>query len=93
MPDGSRRIFAKVGSSFWVANGSADRLEQGRGGGWTYRRADDDSTSRFDSRASCSRHARNGWTTRYAYNAAGRLSTITNAFGRTLNLAYNSAGR
>jgi YD repeat-containing protein len=36
--------------------------------------------------------ARNGWTTRYTYNAAGQLTTITNAFGRTLSLAYNSAG-
>jgi hypothetical protein len=50
MPDGSRRTFAKpADSSFWVANGSADRLEEGRGGGWTYRRADDNTTWAFDS--------------------------------------------
>ena len=94
MPDGSRRSFAKVGSSFWVANGSADRLERSPGGGWTYRRADDNTTWAFDSAGKLhAKFDRNGWTTAYWYDAAGRLLQVVNPFGRTLAFSYNNAGQ
>ncbi len=92
--EGYVRTFAQpAGASSWSATNSADSLTW-TPAAWIYRRADDDSTSHFDTTTGklLSRTARNGWTTRYTYDAVARLSTITNAFGRTLSLAYNSAG-
>ncbi|OUM04315.1 RHS repeat-associated core domain-containing protein [Variovorax sp. JS1663] len=95
MPDGSRRTFAKpAGASVWIANDHADRLEQGPGDTWTYRRADDDTSWTFDSTGRLqAKFQRNGWGTTYAYNAAGQLATIGNGFGRSLALAYNANGQ
>ncbi len=36
---------------------------------------------------------RNGQTTTYSYNLSGQLSTISNAFGRSLALTYNGIGQ
>src|SRR6476661_2694917 len=84
--EGYARTFTlPAGASSWSAVDSADSLTR-TPDGWTYRRAVDDSTSRFDVSGMLLSHtARNGWTTRYTYNAAGQLATITNAFGRALN--------
>ena len=88
----ARTFMLPAGASSWSAIDSADSLTRTLDG-WIYRRAEDDSTSRFDAAGTLLSHtARDGWTTRYSYNLAGQLATITNAFGRTLNLAYNSAG-
>ncbi|MBX3657122.1 MAG: hypothetical protein KF740_01680 [Ramlibacter sp.] len=57
-------------------------------------RASDDSTWLFDKTTGQALRAqqRNGWSLQYAY-AGGRLSQVTNAFGRSLQFAYNAQGQ
>ena len=88
-PEGSLRNFTKpVGGTVWSAVDNADSLVQS-GGTWLYRRADDDVTFNFDASGKLQTQvARNGWTTVYTYDGAGRLSTVTNPFGRSLVFAY-----
>ncbi|NDZ12030.1 RHS repeat-associated core domain-containing protein [Variovorax sp. WS11] len=89
-----RTFVLPAGSSNWSATNSADTLLQITGGGWSYRRADDNSTLTFDASGKLlSASARNGWTHTYAYNALGQLATIGNGFGRSLVLAYNGSGQ
>lgn len=89
-----RTFFKPAGSSSWTATNGADTLVQAGGGGWIYRRADDNSTFNFDAAGKLqTRVQRNGWAIAYAYNASGQLATISNSFGRSLLLAYNSAGQ
>ena len=66
--------------------------------GYQLKQAEDDSTWQFDTAGKLlSKTERNGWTTTYSYitsgNGAGQLGSITNAFGRSINLAYNAAGQ
>jgi RHS repeat-associated protein len=93
--EGYLRTFTQTSaSSPWSATNSADQLVTEADGTWTYRRADDDSTLRFDSAGRLiSTTARNGWATTYAYNASGQLASVSNAFNRKLTLAYNGAGQ
>lgn len=93
--EGYRRDFSKPnGSSAWSAVNSADRLSQGETGDWIYRREDDDATLVFNSRGKVlSETARNGWKKSYTYNASGYLSAVSNGFGQTLNLQYDSMGQ
>ena len=92
-PEGYTRVFTQANaSSPWVAVQSPDTLTftAGQPAPWTYRRAEDDSTSRFDTAGKLlSTTQRNGWTTTYTYNAAGQLSSITGPFARTLTLGYS----
>jgi YD repeat-containing protein len=75
-----RTFTLPAGASAWSATNSADSLTW-TPVAWIYRRADDDSTSHFDATGKLlSRTARNGWTTRYAYDAAARISTITGPY-------------
>lgn len=61
--------------------------------GWQYRRADDGSTSLFDTSGKLlSVVLRNGWTTTYTYSS-GKLVAVRNHFGRTLTFAYNAQGK
>lgn len=65
---------------------------------YTLQLTDDDSTWQFDASGKLqSKTERNGWTTSYSYiatgNGAGQLGSITNAFGRSIQLSYNTAGQ
>jgi len=78
-----------AGSSVWNATNSADALTQTGSGTWSWRRSDDDTTYNFTADGKLqSQVARNGWTTTLSYNGSGQLASITNAFGRSLALAY-----
>jgi RHS repeat-associated protein len=94
-PDGTLRKFAKtVGAGNWATANSSDTLTQLAGGAWSYGHTEDDSTLSFGPDGKVlSRHQRNGWTHTYAYNAAGRMASVTNPFGRSLTLSYNGAGQ
>lgn len=94
-PEGYVRKFVRpAGATNWTAIGSADRMSAGVNGTWVYMRADDDATLTFDAVGNLlTRATRNGWVTRYAYDAAGRLAGITNPFDRTLRLTYDAGGR
>ncbi|MBU2411008.1 MAG: hypothetical protein KKC79_20450, partial [Gammaproteobacteria bacterium] len=93
-PEGSARTFKQTsyGANTWTGTFTPDTL-RADAGLWTYRRADDDSTFRFDGSGRLLSHAsRNGWTTSYTYNSSGRLSLVTGPFGRAFTLSYNAAG-
>ncbi len=65
---------------------------------YTLKLSDDDNTLQFDGAGKLlSKTQRSGWTTSYSYlatgNGAGQLGSITNAFGRSIQLSYNSAGQ
>ena len=94
-PEGYVRKFVRpAGTTIWTAIGSADRMSTGVDGTWVYMRADDDATLTFNAAGNLlTQAARNGWVTRYAYDAAGRLASITNPFDRTLRLTYDAGGR
>lgn len=78
----------------WSANNSADTLVQLSSGGWTYSRADDNTTFSFDESGKLqTKTDRNGWVTSYTYNIAGQLVSVTNNFGRTLAFGYNALGQ
>ena len=61
--------------------------------GYLLTRADDDSRWQFDGAGRLLAITdRNGWTTSYTYSG-NQLSTVTNAFGRSIRFAYNAAGQ
>ncbi|MGJ7562323.1 RHS repeat-associated core domain-containing protein [Variovorax sp. GB1R11] len=92
---GYERTFARVsGASIWSGTNNADTLAQLSSGGWTYSRADDNTTFSFDGSGKLQTQTdRNGWVTTYIYNGAGQLASVTNNFGRTLAFGYNGAGQ
>ncbi|MFM9926236.1 RHS repeat-associated core domain-containing protein [Variovorax sp. H27-G14] len=93
--EGHVRTFDKLpGATHWSAGSGADTLAQTSSGGWTYRRADDDTSFHFDGSGKLlSEVNRNGWVTAHTYNGLGQLVSVSNGFGRTLTLAYNGSGR
>ena len=93
--EGYRRTFFKApGSSVWSASNSTDGLVQTTTGGWEYSRRDDDATLSFDSAGKLfTETARNGWTKTYTYNGEGYLATVSNGFGQTLSLVYDTSGQ
>ncbi|RRH80128.1 hypothetical protein EH244_31110 [Variovorax beijingensis] len=88
-PDGGLRGFFKIdGAASWTTSNSADSLVES-GNGWIYRRAEDDSTFAFSSEGKLqTRTERGGKVTSYAYDGTGHLSSVSNAFGRTLVFTY-----
>ena len=87
--DGSLRRFSRASSTgAWSTVGNNDSLTA-NSTGWLYRRADD--VLQFNTVGQLLTHtARNGWTLTYSY-ANGRLSQISNHFGRSLSLNYSGA--
>ncbi|WCM98327.1 hypothetical protein M5C96_02350 [Acidovorax sp. GBBC 1281] len=86
--NGEERGFQRAGAQQdWVGDQRSDTLAQADGL-WRFRNASDDTVLTFDSAGKLlSRKARNGWVTTYGYTY-GRLTTITNAFGKTLTLVW-----
>ncbi|MDT7520485.1 RHS repeat-associated core domain-containing protein [Rhodoferax sp. TBRC 17660] len=104
--NGSIRLFEPVSGTnqFKDSTGSSTITATTTLGGsslpssYTLNLTDDDSTWQFDASGKLqSKTERNGWTTSYSYiNAgvgAGQLGSITNAFGRSIQLSYNAAGQ
>ncbi|KAB2900813.1 MAG: RHS repeat protein, partial [Burkholderiaceae bacterium] len=91
--DGSLMAFAKdVAMGTWRATNGADTLVTDASG-WLLQNAGDGSALRFSTAGLLlSKTARNGWVTTYSYNSAGRLASVTNAFGRSLVFAYGGYG-
>lgn len=103
-PDGSVRSFTAPGQPHLPWNpdpGFQDKLTEQQDGnkkttGWTLRVFEDDSTETYDAQGKLlSVRQRNGWTMTLSYhpNNPNQLTTITNHFGRQLNLIYDEAGR
>ncbi|RYG14866.1 MAG: RHS repeat protein [Burkholderiales bacterium] len=96
MEDGSTVTFryAENGplGGYWQPLVGNDKLENSASGDWIYRRASDDSTWLYSAAALVSITARNGWTTTFARNAEGRLSRVTNHFGRSIAFIYTPNG-
>jgi YD repeat-containing protein len=96
MPDGAVRVFRdSIASPYlWSTQGGAEKLTTVRNGNsieeFRYVQADD-AVIRFNvAGRHLSTTQRNGWTTHYAYDNIGRLTQITNHFGRSISLAYNN---
>ena len=103
--NGSIRIFEPVsGTNQFKDSSGPSTITAGAAGSnslptsYTLKLSDDDSTWQFDASGKLqSKTERNGWTTSYSYivtgNGAGQLGSITNAFGRSIQLSYNTAGQ
>jgi RHS repeat-associated protein len=94
LADGSVRRFTRPDANqAWLARNGADKLVTLATGELSYTSADDDSVWLFTSAGVLAKATqRNGWAMTYTY-AGGRLSQITNQFGRSISLAYNAAGQ
>lgn len=103
--NGSIRLFEPVsGTNQFKDSSGPSTITAGAAGSislptsYTLKLSDDDSTWQFDASGKLqSKTERNGWTTSYSYivtgNGAGQLGSITNAFGRSIQLSYNTAGQ
>lgn len=91
VPEGYVYTFVQLpGSSAWSPTNGSDKLTQTNGGGWSWRRSDDDTTYNFASNGTLQTQvARNGWTTTLNYNGSGQLASVTNPFGRSLLFGYS----
>lgn len=90
--DGSRLVFSQVDGA-WQPNDSADTLTQNTQG-WVHTSSADNIVRHFGVNGKLlTLNLRNGWTYQYGYDSQGRLSQVTNHFGRSLQLAYNAAGQ
>jgi RHS repeat-associated protein len=92
--DGPTQQFVRIGEATWAPSSGVDQLletAQGR----VYYRASDESRWLFDVTGKpVAITQRNGWVATLGYaNGLSVPSTITNAFGRTLQLAYDAARR
>ncbi|MBC5768345.1 DUF6531 domain-containing protein [Ramlibacter albus] len=89
--DGSKLLFERINGAWKVTN-RRDTLVDTTAG-LLLTRSSDESRWQFDTAGKLvSVTARNGWRTELAYEA-GRLTRITNAFGRSVQLSYESSGR
>ena len=93
--DGSKVIFSRADTaSAWVADNGKDALTTVPGG-WAVTRAGDDSRWLIDAATNrlISITQRNGWVMTLAYNSLNQLAGVTNAFGRSLHLEYDTSSR
>jgi RHS repeat-associated protein len=91
--DGNREHLFRTGlSNVYTARTSADVLTLNAGTA-IYYRASDESRWVFSAGKLVSIIARNGWTYSLSYDGSGRLSAVTNAFGRSLIFGYGGNGR
>ena len=88
--DGSKVIFRRAGGTEqFVADNRRDSLAQ-NDAGLLYTSASDESSWQFDLGGRLiSLKQRNGWQYILTYNSQGQLATVSNAFGRSLHLAYS----
>jgi YD repeat-containing protein len=78
----------------WRPSSGVDKLASIPGEGWLYTRANDESRWSFDAAGRLlSMTSRNGWAYRLTYADDGRLSVVSNAFGRRLVFGWSAAGR
>lgn len=90
----SRTFYKTTNTANWSTTQSGDTLIQTPTGNWQYYQADRDATFVFDSFGKVLTEVkRNGWMTSYGHGSAGQLTSVTNAFGRTLTFGYGSTGR
>jgi YD repeat-containing protein len=76
----------------WASDTGSDMLADGLGG-LVFTRGSDEARYQFDVAGVLqSITQRNGWVMSLSYSA-GRLTRVTNAFGRSLLLAYDASGR
>lgn len=90
LPDGNSRTFSKSAQGQWQAAGHP-QLKLNLAPDGTAVLTDSRANTRLDFDAAgrmVAQTARNGWQTTYSYNPAGQLTTIRNAFGRSLTLSY-----
>jgi RHS repeat-associated protein len=96
LPDGSQQIFRSNynSPSVFTSQAHAGKVQvlytNNVISGFTYK-DEADSTFTFDATGRLlTRAQRNGHTLSYAYNSAGQLASITNQFGRSLQIAHTS---
>jgi YD repeat-containing protein len=88
--DGSRNLFRRdAPTGPWIAENRIDELT-GDPSQYVYYRASDESRWVFAAGRLSSITQRNGWTKFLSYDAQGQLSSVTNAFGRRLQFAWNA---
>lgn len=84
---GLQRPFRRVGSAYFAADASGDRIEADAAGGWTL--FNSDRTVTFDADGRIARATRqDGSFVVYRYDATGRLAGITHSSGRELTFSY-----
>lgn len=90
---GRNVIFVRANAAApWVSSDQRDRFVELSGGVIQYWRASDETLWTFTADGRLFTLAqRNGWTHTLAYNTAGMLQRVTNAFGRSIVLSYNAA--
>ena len=94
-PDGFLRNFEKdAASSTWISTNSADSLVLDRDSNWIYRRSEDDAKYKFNKLGVLQSSTKiNGWVTNYVYDSEGRMSSISNSFGKSIYLFYDEKNK
>jgi RHS repeat-associated protein len=89
---GGMQFFNAAGAEVHNTNGAADRLQSLGSAGWKLDRGNGD-VEYYDSNGSLqSLVSRSGVTQTLTYSS-GRLSNVTDSFGRQLNFAYDTEGK
>lgn len=88
--DGSKVLFQRIGG-VWQSDNRRDSLSADAAG-VLYTRASDETRYQFDAAGRLESIAqRNGWAMSLAYSAGGQLTSVTNAFGRSLQFSYSGS--
>jgi len=91
--DGQRYGFVRSDAAApWVPADGISQLTPTSAGGWDLRRSDDSIVTFTANGRIQALAARNGWTQVFTYDVYGRMSKVTNAFGRSLAFTYRSGG-
>jgi len=88
--DGTSEWFDASGNEILNRSGAADRLVANSGGGWTLTLADSDVETYDSGGRLLNITTRTGVVTSITYGTNGKASRISDSFGHTLTLAYNS---
>jgi RHS repeat-associated protein len=90
--DGRVFPFTRLGDSFYPQGDISDRLTGSPATGWTYTSAANDEVETYDADGFLrSIRSRGGLTHTLAYDVDGRLTTVSDDFGRALTFSYGAA--
>ncbi|MFI8615999.1 RHS repeat-associated core domain-containing protein [Acidovorax sp. NPDC077693] len=96
LPGGGQRVFVRntfPSQGPWRPTNGFDVLTQ-TANGWTLHLLADDSVLAFNTTGVLQTVTqRNGWVYTYAHDAAGKVTQVSNQFGRTLGFQYNASNQ